>query len=45
LIADRKGRRVLVERSARGNDGDERPPRKPPAGYKGKRGRPPRDNT
>jgi 23S rRNA pseudouridine2605 synthase len=44
LIADRKGRRVLVERSARDNDGDERPPRKPPSGYKGKRGRAPRQH-
>jgi 23S rRNA pseudouridine2605 synthase len=44
LIADRKGRRVLVERAARGNAGDERPPRKPPAGYKGKRGRAPRED-
>jgi 23S rRNA pseudouridine2605 synthase len=39
LIADRKGRPVLVERSARDGNDDERPPRKPPSGYKGKRGR------
>jgi 23S rRNA pseudouridine2605 synthase len=36
LIADRKGRRVLVERDA---GGDEPPRRKPPSSYKGKRGR------
>jgi 23S rRNA pseudouridine2605 synthase len=39
LIADRKGRRVLVERGGRDEDGDEPPRRKPPSGYKGKRGR------
>ena len=42
LIADRKGRRVLVERSGR-DDGDDTPRRKPPTGYKGKRDRAPRD--
>jgi 23S rRNA pseudouridine2605 synthase len=43
-IADRKGRRVVVERS--GNDsGDDRPSRKPPSAYKGKRDRKPRDNS
>jgi 23S rRNA pseudouridine2605 synthase len=44
LIADRKGRRVLVERSGRDDDGDDRPRRKPPAGYKGKRGRAPKND-
>jgi 23S rRNA pseudouridine2605 synthase len=39
LIADRKGRRVLVERSAGERDDDEGPRRKPSGGYKGKRGR------
>jgi 23S rRNA pseudouridine2605 synthase len=39
LIADRKGRRVLVERSGNDDDGDDRPRRKPPSGYKGKRER------
>ena len=43
LIADSKGRRVLVERSGRDDDGDDRPRRKPPTGYKGKRDRAPRD--
>lgn len=46
VIADRKGRRVLVERSGHtdaGSDGDDRPRRKPPSGYKGKRERAPRD--
>jgi 23S rRNA pseudouridine2605 synthase len=43
LIADRKGRRVLVERSGRDDAGDEPPRRKPPSGYKGKRERAPRD--
>jgi 23S rRNA pseudouridine2605 synthase len=42
LIADRKGRRVLVERSAHDEDGDDRPRRKPSGGYKGKRERAPR---
>jgi 23S rRNA pseudouridine2605 synthase len=45
LIADSKGRRVLVERSGRDDDGDERPRRKTPGGYKGKRERAPRDRT
>ena len=40
LIADRKGRRVLVERSARDEGGDDGPRRKPPSSYKGKRGKP-----
>ncbi len=44
LIADSKGRRVLVERSGRGDDGDDKPRRKPPSGYKGKRGRAPKDD-
>ena len=43
LIADRKGRRVMVERSGGDDDGDERPRRKTPGGYKGKRDRAPRD--
>ncbi|MDQ8726831.1 pseudouridine synthase [Bradyrhizobium sp. LHD-71] len=44
LIADRKGRRVMVERSGRDSDGDDRPRRKPPAGYKGKRDRAPKQH-
>ena len=44
LIADRKGRRVLVERAARtDSDEDKPPPRKPPSAYKGKRDRAPKD--
>jgi 23S rRNA pseudouridine2605 synthase len=39
LIADRKGRRVLVERAARDDGDDDAPRRRPPSGYKGKRGR------
>lgn len=39
LIADRKGRRVLVERSGRDEQAGDRPRRKPAGGYKGKRGR------
>jgi hypothetical protein len=34
---------VLVERSGRDDDGDERPRPKTPGGYKGKRDRAPRD--
>lgn len=44
VIADSKGRRVLVERSARDDAGDDRPPRKPGSSYKGKRGRAPRED-
>jgi 23S rRNA pseudouridine2605 synthase len=44
VVADRKGRRVVVERSGSSDDSDAPPKRKPPAGYKGKRGRAPRDD-
>jgi 23S rRNA pseudouridine2605 synthase len=44
VIADRKGRRVLVERSARDDGDDDRPRRKPGSGYKGKRDRAPRED-
>jgi 23S rRNA pseudouridine2605 synthase len=45
VIADRKGRRVLVERSGReGDDGDDKPRRKPPTPYKGKRDRAHKDS-
>ncbi len=37
VVADRKGRRVVVERA--GTDGDDKPRRKGPGGYKGKRER------
>jgi 23S rRNA pseudouridine2605 synthase len=37
VVADRKGRRVVVERA--GTDGDDKPHRKGPGGYKGKRHR------
>jgi 23S rRNA pseudouridine2605 synthase len=37
VLADRKGRRVVVERA--GSDGDTKPRRKGPGGYKGKRER------
>ncbi len=44
LIADRKGRRVLVERAARTDGDEDKPsPRKPPSAYKGKRDRAPKD--
>ena len=41
VIADRKGRRVMVERSADADESEARPPRAPRGGsYKGRRDRP-----
>ncbi len=43
-VADRKGRRVLVERSGDRDDGGERPYKRPKRGYHGKRDIKPRED-